>query len=211
MRTNRHASSLSSDTASSDVMSPGGLHGQDAPPNPASSDVMSPGGLQDAPDTAARNGGTAEAVTGPRNPREANPARETGQAMASLAVRGPVPGAPLAGRLAGALMALAGLWVAISPWFLTLQVLQSRNAAGSNLVIGLAVAVIGLVVSLDVRAWAWSAAGTAAGAWLIIAPFILAARYAITASMYWSNIWAGAVVIVTGLGLLAAARAPAAR
>jgi hypothetical protein len=38
--------------------------------------------------------------------------------------------------------------------------------------------------------------------WLIISPFILDARIVITASMYWSNIWAGAVVIAASLAVL---------
>jgi SPW repeat len=42
-----------------------------------------------------------------------------------------------------------------------------------------------------------------AGLWLIISPFILDAKVSITASMYWSNVWSGAIVIVIVAALAA--------
>ena len=108
-------------------------------------------------------------------------------------------------------MTLAGLWVAISPWFLTLQAGVARNATTSDLITGLAVAVLRLLALTAARGTAGlQAASLLAGVWLIISPFILDAKVAITASMYWSNIWAGAVVIAASLAMLAAGRAHAA-
>ena len=50
-----------------------------------------------------------------------------------------------------------------------------------------------------------------AGIWLIISPFILNAHYTITPSMFWSNIFAGAVVAVLGLAALGETRRVPAR
>lgn len=123
--------------------------------------------------------------------------------------RSVLPG--LAAQLAATLMVVTGLWVAISPWFLALQAPRAGNAAVSDLIIGLAVAAIGLLTVVSARGLAGlPAASLLAGIWLIISPFILAARLSITTSMYWSNIWAGAVVIAASLAVLTAGRARAA-
>src|SRR5437667_70781 len=50
-----------------------------------------------------------------------------------------------------------------------------------------------------------------AGVWLIISPFILNAHYTITPSMFWSNIFAGAVAAVLGLAALGETRRVPAR
>lgn len=116
-----------------------------------------------------------------------------------------------AAQLAAMTVMLAGLWVAISPWFLTLQAAPGGNAAAGNLIIGLAVAIAGLLALTGARTLAGlQAAAMLAGVWLIISPFILDAKVPVTASMYWSNIWAGAVVILAGLAAAAAGRARAA-
>ncbi len=97
---------------------------------------------------------------------------------------------------------LAGLWVAISPWFLTLQA-QGGNATVNDLIVGLAIVTLAVFAAAAGR-WVTSlqTASAAAGVWLIISPFILDAKFPVTAAMYWSNIWAGAVVIVVALGAL---------
>src|SRR5260370_14305425 len=46
-------------------------------------------------------------------------------------------------QVTGTVGILAGLWVAISPWFLVLQH-GGNNAAASNLILGLAVVALGL-------------------------------------------------------------------
>lgn len=48
-------------------------------------------------------------------------------------------------------MTLAGLWVAISPWFLTLQAGVARNATTSDLITGLAVAILRLLALTAAR------------------------------------------------------------
>jgi hypothetical protein len=50
-----------------------------------------------------------------------------------------------------------------------------------------------------------------AGVWLIISPFVLGAKFAIATQMYWSNVFAGALVVVIGLAALAETRRPFAR
>ncbi|HEU5387647.1 MAG TPA: SPW repeat protein [Streptosporangiaceae bacterium] len=99
---------------------------------------------------------------------------------------------------------MTGLWVAVSPWFLTLQAPRGGNATANNLTVGLVVVALGILAAerLPGRP-GLPVASLLAGIWVLISPFILDARVSITASMYWSNIWAGAVVIVAGLGLLA--------
>lgn len=106
---------------------------------------------------------------------------------------------------------LAGLWVAVSPWFLLLQH-GGNNATVSNLIVGLAVAALGLYALSGSRGFLGLQAGSVlAGVWLIISPFILDAKYAIATPMYWSNVFAGALVVVIGLAALAEARRPSAR
>lgn len=81
---------------------------------------------------------------------------------------------------------------------------MTGNARTNDLIIGLAIAVAAMVVISRLRSPTGLAAVTAlAGVWLIISPFILAAKVSVTASMYWSNIWAGAVVLVASMAVLA--------
>jgi len=85
-----------------------------------------------------------------------------------------------------------------------LQAPRGGNATADNLIIGLVVAALGILVLERLRARpGLTAASLLAGIWILISPFILAAKFPVTASMYWSNIWAGAVIIVAGLGALA--------
>lgn len=102
---------------------------------------------------------------------------------------------------------LTGLWVAISPWFLTLQTPRAGNATVNDLIIGLAIAGLALLTITGARrAEGLQAASLLAGVWLIISPFILDAKVSITAAMYWSNIWSGAIVIVAALAVLTLGR-----
>jgi hypothetical protein len=130
-------------------------------------------------------------------------------AAASYATDGPAVGLGrgAAVQLAAAVITLGGLWVAISPWFLALQTPPGGNARANDLIVGLVISAIGLLAISRLRGLAaLSAASLVAGIWLIISPFILTARFPVTASMYWSNIWAGAVIIVASLAVLAAGR-----
>jgi hypothetical protein len=106
---------------------------------------------------------------------------------------------------------VTGLWVAISPWFLVLQH-GGNNAAVNNLIIGLAIAGLGLYALSGSRGvLSLQATSALAGAWLIISPFILVAKFAIADPMYWSNVFAGALVVLIGLAAAAETRRASAR
>jgi hypothetical protein len=108
---------------------------------------------------------------------------------------------------------LTGVWVALSPWFITLQN-TGTNANTVNLISGLAVAGLGAFALLSPRGFAGLQVGTALlGVWLIIAGPILSQKYSIADPMFWSNSWAGGVLIaLAAIGLAAVAmRRPARR
>jgi len=101
---------------------------------------------------------------------------------------------------------LTGLWVAVSPWFVTLQN-TGTNATTVNLISGLAVAGLGAFALLSPRGFAGLQLGNLVlGVWLIIAGPILAQKNPIADSMFWSNSVAGGVLIVlAAVGLAAVA------
>jgi SPW repeat len=108
---------------------------------------------------------------------------------------------------------LTGVWVALSPWFLTLQN-TGTNANTVNLISGLAVAGVGALALLSPRGFAGLQVGSALlGVWLILAGPILSQKFSIADPMFWSNSVAGGVLIaVAALGLTAVAmRRPARR
>jgi hypothetical protein len=108
---------------------------------------------------------------------------------------------------------LTGVWVALSPWLITLQNV-GNNATIVNLVSGLAVTGLGAFALVSGRGFAGLELGTALlGVWLIIAGPILSQKHSIADSMFWSNSWAGGVLIaVAAAGLAAVAmRRPARR
>jgi hypothetical protein len=109
-------------------------------------------------------------------------------------------------QVTGTVGILAGLWVAISPWFLVLQH-GGNNAAVSNLIVGLAVVALGLFALSGSRGFSGLEAGTLlAGFWLFLSPFILDEKFAVATPMYWSNIFAGALIAVVGLAALSETR-----
>jgi hypothetical protein len=108
---------------------------------------------------------------------------------------------------------LAGIWVALSPYFITLQ-FSGTNASTVNLISGLAVAGVGVFALASPRGFSGLQAGSALlGVWLIIAGPILSQKHPIADSMYWSNSWAGgALIVLAALALAAVAlRRPARR
>jgi len=114
-------------------------------------------------------------------------------------------------QITGTLGILAGLWVAISPWFLVLQH-GGNNAAATNLIVGLAVVGLGLFAVSGSRGFSGLEVGSLlAGFWLILSPFILDEKFAIAAPMYWSNVLAGALIAVVGLAALGETRRLSAR
>jgi hypothetical protein len=137
----------------------------------------------------------------------ANGAAMTVPATFSTEYRAPATGRSLAAQVTAMLALVAGLWVAISPWFLVLQVPAAGNAKAVNLIVGLAVAALGLLAISGARGFmGLQIASALLGIWLIIAPFILAAKFNIAAPMYWSNIWAGGIITVLSLASLATLR-----
>ena len=111
-----------------------------------------------------------------------------------------------AAQAAAALGVLTGLWIALSPAFITLQH-GGGNAAGANLIGGLAVAAAGAAALAGPRGFAGLQFATALlGAWVIIFPFILDAQFSIATPMYWSNSFSGAVLVVLAVAGLGIAR-----
>src|ERR1700739_357974 len=90
-----------------------------------------------------------------------------------------------------ALSVLTGLWIALSPSFLTLQH-GGGNAAVANLIAGLAVAAVAPASpAAPLGSAGLQFAAGLLGAWVIISPFILDAKFSIAPPMYWSNIVSG--------------------
>ncbi len=96
------------------------------------------------------------------------------------------------------------VWVALSPWFITLQN-TGTNATIVNLISGLAVAGVAAFTLASPRGFAGLQLGSALlGAWLIIAGPILSQKFSIADPMYWSNSLAGGLLIVLAAAGLAA-------
>jgi hypothetical protein len=115
----------------------------------------------------------------------------------------PPTGRSAIAQVAAVLSTLAGVWVAISPWFLTL----GRRGTANDLIVGLVVAALGVFGLAGVRGYLGLLTGSAlAGIWLIISPFILAAKFAVSAPMYWSNGFGGLAVLIFALAGLASLR-----
>jgi hypothetical protein len=125
----------------------------------------------------------------------------------------PVTGGALGTEVAAVLGLLTGVWVAVSPWFITLQQ-SGTNANTVNLISGLAVAGVSAFALANPRGFASLQLGSALlGVWLIIAGPILSEKFTIADPMFWSNSVAGAVLIVLAAAGLAAValRGPARR
>jgi SPW repeat len=138
----------------------------------------------------------------------ANGAAHAAASLRTTEYVAPPTGRSAAAQVSAMLAALAGLWVAISPWFLSL----GPRETATDLIVGLAVAALGLFGIAGVRGFLGMQAGSALlGVWLIISPFILAATFTVSAPMYWSNGFAGATVIVFALAALASMRRTAVR
>ena len=115
----------------------------------------------------------------------------------------------IAAQTTAALILLTGLWVALSPLFLTLQH-GGANPNAANLIAGL-VAAAGAFALASPRGFpGLQVAGLVLGVWVIISSFILDAKFSSAAPMYWSNSWSGGVLVVLALAGLAALR-PATR
>jgi len=131
-----------------------------------------------------------------------------GPAAADYAL--PSTGRGAVAQVAAALGILTGLWVALSPVFITLQQ-GGTNATTADVLAGLVTAVVGIFALTSPRGFpGLEFASLGLGVWVLISPFILDAKFAIATPMYWSNSWSGAVLIVLALAALATLR-PASR
>lgn len=143
------------------------------------------------------------------------PEPTNGSAVASAKSEYSLPAtvADLGAQVSAVLALLTGIWVALSPWFITLQQ-SGTNANTINLISGLAVAGLGAFALISPHGWAGlEVGGLLLGVWLIIAGPILSQKHAIADPMYWSNSWAGGVLIaLAAMALLGVAvRRPARR
>jgi SPW repeat len=121
----------------------------------------------------------------------------------------PATGRGIAAK-AAALGMLTGLWVAVSPLFITLQH-GGGNAGTADATAGLVTAGAGAFALASPRGFpGLQFAGLLLGLWVIISPAILGGKSPIATPMYWSNSLAGGVLAMLALAGLAAAR-PAAR
>jgi hypothetical protein len=133
---------------------------------------------------------------------QAAPAMAVGPAEYGL----PATTTDLTAQVLAVLGLLTGVWVAVSPWLITLQY-AGNNATIVNLVSGLAVAGVGAFALVSPRGFVGLELGTALlGVWLIIAGPILSQKHPIADPMFWSNSWAGGVLIaLAAVGLAAVA------
>ncbi len=110
-------------------------------------------------------------------------------------------GRGMAAQATAALTILTGLWVALSPFFITLQH-GGSNANVADLIAGLAVAAFGAVALASPRGFGGLQFAGLLGIWVIISSFILDAKFSIATPMYWSNTFAGAALVVLATAAL---------
>lgn len=108
------------------------------------------------------------------------------------------PQTPQAMLLYG-LVFLTGLYIAISPW--VVQFSASRPAVtASNLIVGLALAVLALFASSFDRARTIVWVTPLLGVWIIVSQWVIIGSGS-TAGVDWNNVVAGAVGALLGLGI----------
>jgi len=105
---------------------------------------------------------------------------------------------------AEALLLLAGLYAAISPWVVGFNS-SSRGLAVNDLIVGLALAVLTLgVASVNVHLHGLTWLSPALGIWLIITPWVVQGVDR-TAGVIASNVVVGACTVVLGAAVSAVA------
>ncbi len=94
---------------------------------------------------------------------------------------------------------LLGLWLVIAPWALNFS--DQNNAVWNHVVVGVAIAMIGLVRMSAPTNWApLSLLNVVLGGWMIAAPFIMTFdTVADTAAIYWNDALVGAAVVILAL------------
>ena len=105
------------------------------------------------------------------------------------------------------LLLLTGLYAAISPWVVHFHG-ANPNLAVNNLIIGIALALMGVGLTLaGERMYRLSWTCALIGVWMIISPWVVTAGHGATAGIIWNNVWIGAVAFVLGLGAASMVRA----
>jgi SPW repeat len=123
--------------------------------------------------------------------------------IAALRARYDVAGQmPIAQGLDG-LTVLTGLYLAISPWVVGFS--SMTNLTINDLVIGAALALLAVgYASAPGRTFGVSWIAPVLGVWTIIAPWVVNGGSATTKTI-WSNVVAGAVAVILGLGAISVA------
>jgi SPW repeat len=91
---------------------------------------------------------------------------------------------------------LIGIWLILSPFVLA-AFAHLQNARSNNVIVGILVAVIGLVGAARMAHSGWSWFNVLLGIWLIASPFVLG--FSGVAVAMWHNIIAGVVVTLLAL------------
>lgn len=100
------------------------------------------------------------------------------------------------------LILLAGLYAAISPWVAHFQTTNSAMTA-NNLIIGLALACLGLGMALrPERLFKLGWVASAIGAWLVVSPWVVSIGHHAPRTLIWTNAVTGGVAIVLGLAAM---------
>ncbi len=96
-----------------------------------------------------------------------------------------------------ALTFLAGVWLLLAPFALNYADDAGFDAARNDLVIGVAIALVAIVrIVAPIRSAALGMVNVALGAWLIIAPFVLAYNEGANAlAATWNDIVVGVIVL----------------
>ena len=100
------------------------------------------------------------------------------------------------------LILLAGVYAAISPWVMHFAATE-HNIAGSNLIVGITIALIGLALTLApdrMGRVAWMIMPL--GLWLVISPWVVTAVHGARAGIIISNCIVGAVTLLLGLAAM---------
>jgi surface polysaccharide O-acyltransferase-like enzyme len=97
------------------------------------------------------------------------------------------------------LILLTGLYAAISPWVVHFHTTNSELAV-NNLLIGIALAVIGLgMATAGERMYRLSWTSAVMGVWLIISPWVVTVGHHATKGIIWNNVIIGAIACLLGL------------
>lgn len=100
------------------------------------------------------------------------------------------------------LILMAGLYAAISPWVIHYS-FTAPNLRTNNLIVGLAVALIALGLTLAperMLRMAWVLVPL--GVWLVISPWVVTVTHTASNGVIWSNVVTGAVTALLGLAAM---------